>query len=166
MVTGGDPEIAALATVCEAIAELDGEDARRRVLDFAYARFKLGTPSVAASHTEPLRNFGDSKFALETFDTAKPFENVALLVAELYSKHGSQPFTVSELKSRADEAGLVVPARIDKTLNGAAKQGKRFYQQLGPGRYRLTVHGEAHIRETYSVRKGSANRSAASEPRE
>jgi hypothetical protein len=153
-----DPEIAALSAVCAALTPLDSDEARRRVLDFARSKFGLLDNSRGQSNSDEglaITNEDDDVAFFAKFPHDKPAANVALLVARHYSKYGTQPFSTSELNEQAGAADLVVPARIDMTLVDGGRGGKRFYQKLGPGRFRVTVHGEAYLRETYGVRKGA-----------
>ena len=155
--SANDPEVAAISAVIAALAGLETEGARKRVLDYVAAKFNVSIRTGSGpleSETPDLG--GDSGDLFSRFDHTKPHENVWLLTAEHYARAGIQPFSVTDLKDRADSAGLVVPARIDKTLEGAGKGGKRYYQRVASGRYRLTVHGEAFVRTKYGVRKAPA----------
>ena len=162
MSDSADPEIAALSAVCAALAPLESDEARRRVLDFARSKFGLRENNKGQGNSDEglaITNEDDDDVAFfAKFPHDKPAANVALLVARHYSKYGTQTFSTSELNEQAGAAGLVVPARIDMTLVDGGRGGKRFYQKLGPGRFRVTVHGEAYLRETYGVRKGSLRR--------
>jgi hypothetical protein len=157
-----DPEIATLAAVCTSLSALSSDNARQRVLDFAYAKFNLIVGRSSPSTDRPAFNAQEADDAdaafFAKFEHSKPAANVALLIARHYSKYGLQPFSTTEIKDSADAAGIVVPARIDMTLNEGGRKGKRFYQKLGGGKYRVTVHGEAFLRATYGVRKGSVSR--------
>jgi hypothetical protein len=164
-----DPEITALSTICNALLTLASDEARRRVLEFARDKFNLGAPSrVGGSHKAAGAPTGEEEpdqendDLLSRFDHKKPADNVALLVAGHYAKYGTQSFTVSAIKTQADQAGITVPARIDKTLEGGGRKGKRFYQRLSAGTFRVTVHGEAFLKNTYGVKKG--NRRTTPEP--
>ena len=170
MSSSADPEIEALSKVCGALAHLDSDEVRRRVLDFAYAKFGLKTPKKA-SHTRETEEEQEDEGSddeggddlLSRFDHTTPADNVTLLAAKHYSQFGNQPFTVIELKQDADGAGLVVPARIDMTLKGAGSKGKRFYQKFGKGQFKVTVHGEKFLKETYEVKKGTKKKVIATE---
>ncbi len=156
-----DPEIGALATIFEALSTLDSDEARQRVLDFAAAKFNLKKPTTVTPQIETAdetsREQSDEVF-FSKFEHTKPAANVALLVARHYQRYGTEPFTVAEIKDQADASGLVVPTRIDMTLKDSGRQGRRFYQKLAPGKYRVTVHGETYIKETYGAKKGFARK--------
>jgi hypothetical protein len=151
-----DPEIEALAKVCGALSVLKSGEAKRRVLDFAYAKYEPKAPKkpreMQVTQDPDEDDGGDNLLA--RFDHKKPADNVNLLVAKHYAQYGIEPFTVSELTEEADAAGLVVPARIDMTLKQGGGKGKRFYQNLKKGQFRVTVHGESFLKETYGVKKG------------
>ena len=151
-----DPEISAIATICKALEVLDSDAARLRVLEFAGAKFNLGSVTKTPKKGSPAEEEGSGASLLERFPDGKPADNVALLTAVHYLKFGSQPFSVSDVKNAADAAGLTVPTRIDMTLTVAGKKGKRFYQKISPGKFRVTVHGETFLKTTYGVKKGTA----------
>jgi hypothetical protein len=91
------------------------------------------------------------------FNHDKPADNVDLVVAWLYSQYGAYPVTTKEVRTYANRCGLTIPARPDATMRQAKKDGKKLYQKLGGG-FQLTVHGEAHVKATYQVRKGTQPR--------
>lgn len=155
MTAAQDPEIAAIATICTALESLGSDAERQRVLEFASAKFNLARVAISQKlQSEEEGDEGDAAL-LARFEHGKPADNVALLTALHYSKYGTQPFSASDLKASADAAGLIVPARIDMTLTVAGKKGKKFYQKLSPGRFRVTVHGESFLKATYGVKKGT-----------
>jgi hypothetical protein len=160
--TANDPEVAAIATICTALGALESDEARQRVMDFAAAKFKLKRSTQDKPPQDEAESGDDSDF-FARFEHTKPAENVALLVANHYSKYGTQPFSPADLKRAADAAGLVVPNRIDMTLGGAGRQGKRFYQKMPGNKYRVTVHGEAFLKTTYKVKKGAMRGTTATD---
>lgn len=93
------------------------------------------------------------------FDHGKPDDNVHLAVAWLYSQYGVFPIETKELKEVADKVGLTIPARPDATMRVARREGKKLYRKKGKG-YELTVHGEAYVKDTYKVKKGTQPRPA------
>jgi len=97
------------------------------------------------------------------FDTNKPADNVFLAAAYLYSRHGSQAFSINELKELANTTGLTLPERTDMTIRSAQRKGKRLFQRVGTDQYKPTVHGEAFLKTTYSIKKGTAPRLETSE---
>lgn len=93
----------------------------------------------------------------------KPADNVKLIVASLYQKYGIEPFSITEIREKAAEAGLTIPARVDRTLAAATEKGKKLFLRTGKNRYKPTVSGEAHLKSTYSVKKGTSKRSETGE---
>jgi hypothetical protein len=110
---------------------------------------KKGQQKPAVVDTSSRENFFDS------FTHDKPADNVHLIVAWLYSQHGVIPLTAKLLRELADDVGLTIPDRPDTTMYAATKDGKSFYRKKGKG-YQLTVHGEAHVKKSYNVKKGTA----------
>lgn len=88
-----------------------------------------------------------------SFTHEKPSENVFLTAAWLYSQYGVIPINAKLLQEHADNAGLTIPERPDNTMRNAKRDGKILFRKRGDG-FQLTVHGEAYIKETYSVPKG------------
>lgn len=163
MASSTDPEIEALSKVCGALAILESDEAKRRVLDFAYGKFGL-TPPKKPTEPQQLQEPEQDEAGgnlLSRFDHKKSAENVNLLVANYYARYGIQPFTVLEIKEEADGAGLVVPARIDMTLKQAGNKGKRLYQNLNGGQFRITVYGESFLKATYGVKKGKEGKESS-----
>jgi len=97
----------------------------------------------------------------EAFTHDKPNDNVHLIVAWLYSQYGLFPITSKDVRDLADETGLTIPERPDKTMNVAKRDKKKLYRRHGTG-WQLTVHGEAYLKKNYSVKKGSKSRPAES----
>lgn len=91
---------------------------------------------------------------------AKPSENVNLIAAHLYSQCGAQPFKLQEIRDKADEVGITVPASLDMTLKQAKRNGKALYQHTGRSEYKPTVNGELYFKQTYAVKKGTKARPA------
>lgn len=93
----------------------------------------------------------------------KPADNVKLIAAYFYKEFGSEPFTIDEMKEKADGVGLTLPARPDMTLTQAKDKGKKLFQKISKGKFKPTVHGEANLKSSYSVRKGTKKRKAESQ---
>lgn len=96
-----------------------------------------------------------SKEFFYSFDHDKPADNVKLIVAYFYREYGTDPFTTKDINTAADDIGITVPARIDRTLNQASHNGKAMFTKTGKGFFKPTIHGEAFLKTTYSVRKGT-----------
>lgn len=70
---------------------------------------------------------------------------------------------MEEVRAKADAAGITIPARVDKTFLQATEKGKKLFARAGPGKFKPTVHGEANLRATYSVNKGTKKRTGDAE---
>jgi hypothetical protein len=84
----------------------------------------------------------------------KAADNVNQIAAWLYSQHGLSEMSAKQIREIASDVGLTIPERPDNTMRFAKKSGKTLYRQKNTG-WQLTVNGEAHLKETYSVRKGN-----------
>lgn len=114
---------------------------------------KKGKRSVAAS---------DGDESQETFfgkhDHTKPADNVKLIAAYFYKEYGTAAFSLDDLRQAATNVGITIPARPDMTLAQAKENGKKLFARAGKGMFRPTVHGEASLKATYSVKKGTKTR--------
>jgi len=105
----------------------------------------------------PRLSDSDEATFFNRFTHDKPADNVDLVVAWIYSQYGAYPVTTKELRTYANRRGLTIPERPDATMRQAKKGGKPLYKKQGGG-FKLTVHGEAHVKTTYKVRKGTQPR--------
>lgn len=112
----------------------------------------LGESASLASDTSDIGEF------IESFEQGKPADNVLLLVAWLYSRHGAYPITAKELQELGASSGLVLSNRPDNVMRSAKNEGKSLFTQQGKG-WRLTVSGELYVRGKYNVKKGNGTRS-------
>lgn len=104
------------------------------------------------SHSSNI-DFSDIGTFISGFEQTKPADNVSLLVAWLYSQHGSIPISSKQIQDLSSECGLVVPGRPDNTMRQAKNDGKTLFQQVGKG-WKLTVNGELYMKNVYKVTKG------------
>jgi len=91
----------------------------------------------------------------------KPADNVYLLAAALFRDYGSEPFSIKELETLATDTGVTVPNRIDMTLKQGTNNGKNLFTSSSRGFYKPTVHGEAFLKETYKISKGTKKKTPA-----
>lgn len=98
-----------------------------------------------------------------TFDHDKPADNARLIAAWFYREYGVEPFSVDEVNAKASDVGITIPARVDMTFLAAKEKGKKLFARAGRGKFKPTVHGEAHLKATYSVRKGTKKRAGDAE---
>lgn len=81
-------------------------------------------------------------------------DNVHLIVAWLYSKHGVMPVETKFLRVTAERVGLAVPNRPDNTMRQAKCKSQSLYEHVGRG-WQLTELGERYIQQRYGVQKGT-----------
>lgn len=119
------------------------------------------TPAQEPDSSAPLESDEDvSLFTQFTHD--KPSDNARLIAAHLYREFGSEPFSVDEIKAVATDVGITVPDRVDMTLAAAQENEKHLFAKAGRGKFRPTVHGEAYLKATYKVKKGTKKRGPGS----
>jgi len=94
----------------------------------------------------------------EAFDHDKPADNAKLIAAYFYREYGVEPFSLDEVREKANGVGITIPSRIDMTFLSAKEKGKKLFARSGSGKFKPTVHGEAHLKDTYSVTKGTKKR--------
>ncbi|HKV95940.1 MAG TPA: hypothetical protein VJR90_00430 [Gammaproteobacteria bacterium] len=92
------------------------------------------------------------------FDLDKPADNARLIAAYFYREYGAEPFSMDEVRRKADDVGITVPARLDMTFQAAKEKGKKLFARAGRSKFKPTVHGEANLKTTYSVKKGTKKR--------
>ncbi len=98
-----------------------------------------------------------------TFNQEKPSENAKLIAAYFYREYGVEPFSTEEIQKKASDVGITIPSRLDMTFLGAAEKGKKLFVRAGIGKFKPTVNGEAYLKATYSVQKGTKKRAETSE---
>jgi hypothetical protein len=59
--------------------------------------------------------------------------------------------------------GLTIPDRVDKTFEHAKEKGKLLFKRAGRGKFRPTVIGEAQLKSTYSIKKGTMKRGSVND---
>lgn len=104
----------------------------------------------------------DEEF-FSAFDHDKPADNARLIAAWFYREYGVEPFSVDEVRAKANDVGITIPARVDMTFVQAKEKGKKLFARAGTGQFKPTVHGEANLKATYSVRKGTKKRAGDAE---
>lgn len=113
-----------------------------------------------ARSTKPSEPVGDNselnrdEFFLK-FDHDKPSDNALAIAAWHYNDYGKTSFAVGEIQQIANEVGLTLPDRLDKTYSGAKRAKKSCFTSPRPGTFVPTVHGEARLKESYGVKRGN-----------
>src|ERR1700722_15763530 len=97
------------------------------------------------------------------FNHSKPSDNAFLLSAHYYSQYGASPFSLEEIETLANEVGVTIPERLDKTFLTDKRGGKSLFLRAGKGAFRPTVHGEAFFKNSYKVSKGTRQKPAVAE---
>ncbi|MBK8057890.1 MAG: hypothetical protein IPK33_08430 [Gemmatimonadetes bacterium] len=97
------------------------------------------------------------------FEHDKPADNAKLIAAWFYREYGAEPFSLDEVRTKADDVGITIPARVDMTFQAAKDKGKKLFARAGTGKFKPTVHGEANLKTTYSIKKGTKKRTDGSE---
>jgi hypothetical protein len=95
---------------------------------------------------------------IDEFESGIPNENARAIAAHLYREYGIEPFSLDEVRDLATKGGVTIPSRIDMTFLSAKANKKKLFKRAGTGRFRPTVYGEAHFKETYGVKKGTKKR--------
>jgi hypothetical protein len=94
---------------------------------------------------------------LDNHKDAEPHENANLAAAYWYSQYGTAPFSLEKIKNLGNDAGLIIPDRLDMTFKQAKSEGKALFQVVARGLYKPTVTGEGYLRKTFGVTKGTNN---------
>lgn len=92
------------------------------------------------------------------FPHDKPSDNVKLIAAFHYREFGTEPFSVDEVRQISSDVGVTIPQRIDMTMEQATINGKKLFARAGAGKFKVTVHGEAYLKTSYAVSKGTKKR--------
>ena len=122
----------------------------------AYVSQQVGTSARHSAKQQPDGDAGGSIFS--RFEHQKPSDNVRLVAAHLFEEYGSEPFSSDEVKTVAVDAGITIPDRVDMTIAAAKENGKQLFARVGRGKFKPTVHGEAYLKATYRVKKGTKKR--------
>jgi hypothetical protein len=125
-------------------------------------------PSEAPAKTKETKNQREGTPQSEeeffgAFDHDKPADNAKLVAAWFYRERGSEPFSVEEVRAKADAVGITIPSRVDMTFVQAKEKGKKLFARAGTGKFKPTVHGEANLKQTYTVKKGTKRREEPAE---
>lgn len=100
----------------------------------------------------------DAESFFNQFNYDQPADNAKLIAGYLYSQYGSEPFSWDEVRQLAKQIGLTIPDRVDATLTQAQSEGKKLFQGAGKGKCKPTTHGEAYLKTTYNIKKGTKQR--------
>lgn len=122
------------------------------------------SPAKKEVHKPEREDPGDSEREFFcAFDHDKPADNAKLIAAYFYREYGVEPFSVEEVRQKANDVGITIPARVDMTFRQAKEKGKKLFAPAGRGKFKPTVHGEANMKVVFSVRKGTNRRPGETE---
>jgi hypothetical protein len=107
----------------------------------------------AESNPDPHDHTGLASFFSRQGDL-KPSDYAQLCAAYHYSLYGTAAFSLDELRAIATEAGVVIPDRVDMTLNQAIKKGKKLFLSAGKGSFRPTATAGLMFGERWDVKPG------------
>lgn len=149
-----DPSVRgeAFAMMRDYILAGGGESARERL-----SRTGAGGQERTAK-TPPKSAPTDFNAFIDTHEGDTPADNAVAIAAYLYGQYGIEPFALQEVRDLAEDGGVTIPARVDMTFLQKKVEKKKLFKRAGTGRFRPTVHGEAHFKATYEVKKGTKKR--------
>jgi hypothetical protein len=152
----------------EIVAILVEEDSltRQRALQAAMALLGEVVASNAAPRGTDEDNgsidYGDLASFFDRGEDLKPADYAQLCAAYHFSQYGTAAFSLVELRSIAREAGVIIPDRLDMTLNQASRGGKRLFQSAGRGSFRPTAVVGVTWGERWGVKPGKKTKAALS----
>jgi hypothetical protein len=101
---------------------------------------------------------GDDTSDLGVFFTRdenlKPSDKAQLCAAYHFSTYGTAAFSLVELRTIASDSGIVLPDRLDMTLNQATRSEKKLFQSAGRGMFKPTVVAALVFKERWNVKPG------------
>lgn len=113
------------------------------------------TNGSATTEDQPLISEEKAATFLSEYAVGKPADNVKAIGALIFSEYGSSQFTPADVNRIADETGVMVPDRVDVTLQGASHNKNRLFTKVRSGVYKPTIHGQKYFQEFYGVTKGT-----------
>ena len=153
-----------IAKVLEKLPEEVRHDAFQLLTDYVTGQESDTTQGKTGQRgTANSADDGSKEAFFASFDHDKPADNVKLIAAWFYREHGTEPFSLDELRGQADAVGITIPAHPDVTLKAARDKGKKLFSPAGKGMFKPTVHGEANLKDTSSVKKGTKSRTKEDE---
>jgi hypothetical protein len=87
----------------------------------------------------------------------KPVDAARAIAAWWFSQYGTAPITAPDIRKVADQIGVTIPARPDRSIEAwKTAEGKDVYRSGGRGKHVPTVpHGELYFQSEYNVTKGT-----------
>jgi hypothetical protein len=151
------------------VAILINEDSETRRRAVQAAMTLLGESVVAHAsvgcQSAPSGSGDDGPVDLATLfnrdEKLKPSDHAHLCAAYHFSVYGTASFLPEELRTIANEAGVVLPNRLDKTLTNAARNGKKLFQPAGKGAFRPTAAAGLAFKEKWGLKPGKKEKSTS-----
>lgn len=128
-------------------------DSTIREASFKILQSYITGGKVETGKEPPEHDISDDDFFTQ-FDHDKPADNALLIAAYHYRQYGTQPISLGEVRTLADDVGITIPERVDMTFKAAQRSGKNLFASAGIGKIKPTVYGEKFFKETYRVTKG------------
>lgn len=153
-------------------AILVNEDSETRGRAIQIAMILMGeampasTPKKQSEPPDVIVRGGDDPLLATFFnrdEKLKPSDHVQLCAAYHFSIYGAVAFSIDELRTIASNAGVVLPDRVDKTLNSATKKGRKLFQVSGKGAFKPTVSAGLVFKERWNVKPGKRAKNAATD---
>ncbi|MFZ5733329.1 MAG: hypothetical protein ACOY4O_11370 [Pseudomonadota bacterium] len=168
--TENSTDPAKAAKVAQKIVDiLINEDAATRQRSIQAAMLLLGEPMPSSatirleqSHDEPAEAHSDLASFFNRDEDLKPSDYGYLCAAYHFSQFGAAPFSITEIRAIATEAGVIIPDRLDMTFRQAAKKGKKLFQDAGKSSFKPTATGGLEFGERWGVKPGRKSKSAPS----
>jgi hypothetical protein len=163
-----EPDPTRTASIAQEIVKIlarHDSPTRRRAMDAAMIALGEPTGSLRGFRiTEHSGNDSEPDTDLATFfnreQDLKPSDNAQLCAAYHFASHGATSFSLDELRQIASEAGVVLPDRLDMTLNKAASKGRKLFQNIGKGTFKPTAAAGVVFKERWGIRPGRAEKAA------
>lgn len=141
------------------IAELDPvlrDDAWAMVRPYVAGETSTDTGSSdlhsSNDQTQPKTNAEDEDVLIEEHESDKESDNLYLVLAILFKRHGRGPFSMDLIKSTGKHLDLPLPNRPDTTFRNSTKKVARKQE----GGYKIQPGGETWLKDTYGVKKGKS----------
>jgi hypothetical protein len=150
--------------IVKVLADADSET-RRRAIEAALTLLgekSVASPLVSASHGAG-RDGTNTQITLGDFfnrrEKLRPAEHAQLCAAYHYSIYGLASFSLDDIRTIGKDAGVVLPDRLDMTLQQATKGGKKLFQSIGRGLFKPTAAAGMFFHEKWGVRPGAKTKS-------
>ena len=150
-------------SIVKVLSNADSETRRRAIEAALMLLGERPIGSAAKTTGTDGQRKSDQRLGLGDFfnrdEKLRPAENAQLCAAYHYSIYGLAPFSLDDIRGIARDAGVVLPDRLDMTLQQAAKGGKKLFQSVGRGVFKPTASAGIFFNERWNVRPGNTTKS-------